>query len=155
MKAFEQEFLNFLEGIYKSLGFDSLSAKLYSQLFIEPEEIAMEDLSKRTGYSLASISNKMNLMEGIGVAKRIKKPGTKKVFYYVDKDLINIQKNKMKIVTEKMIDPAKKMLPKITELKEKEKLDKREKEKLTIIQNYYTQMIKLEKALKAFIEKLE
>ncbi|MBR9675556.1 hypothetical protein GOV05_00950 [Candidatus Woesearchaeota archaeon] len=155
MKVFEQEFLEFLEGVYKSFGFDTLSAKLYSTLFLEPSDVSMEDLSKRTGYSLASISNKMKLMEGVGVAKRIKKPGSKKVYYFVEKDMIKIQFQKMKALSEKMFEPTKELLPKIANINKKEKLSTSDKEKVKIIKKFYEQMLQMEKAMEKFLEALE
>lgn len=147
MENLEREFLEFLKGVYKSFGLDTLSSNLYAILFIEPNEISIEELSKKTGYSLASISNKMRILESIGIAKRIKKPGTKKVYYIVEKDIIKIQMKKMEMFSDKLMTPAKESLPKIIKDYKEKTLTDKDKQKLEIIENFYSQMQKIQKGI--------
>lgn len=148
MENIEKEFTDFLQNVYKDFGLDTLSSKLISILFIEPDEISIEELSNRTGYSLASISNKMRVLENLGVAKRIKKPGTKKVFYFVEKDVVKLQIKKIEAFTNKFMTPAKEILPRIIEKNKDKPVDEMSRKKLKIISDYYQQMLKIEKALK-------
>ena len=55
MKRFENDFLDFLTETSQKKNMDSLSSKLIAILYIEPREVSIEELAKRTGYSLASI----------------------------------------------------------------------------------------------------
>jgi DNA-binding transcriptional regulator GbsR (MarR family) len=74
MNGIEEDFMQFLSGMTKVFGTQDLMLKVFALLFIEPEEIAMDDIAKKTGYSLASISNTMKMLENIGGIKRIHKP---------------------------------------------------------------------------------
>ena len=60
---------------------DDLLMIIFSTLYLEPEPIAMEELAKKTGYSLASISNKTKLLEPIMDITRTRNPGSKKYIY--------------------------------------------------------------------------
>jgi len=147
MATFEEEFISFAEEVFKSFGLDCLSSKLIGIIYLEPKEISMENLSKQTGYSLASISNKMKLLEGIGIVQRVKKPGTKRVFYFMDKSIINIIKRKVQLSYEKEVLPAKKRIPEIIEKYKGTAMDSNEKDKMDIIKEYYNQILKVEKII--------
>jgi len=154
---FEKDFINFGINVYRDFGFDYASAEIFMILYMQSKEISMEELSKRTGYCLASISNKIKVLESLGIAKRIKKPGTKKVFYYMEKDIIEMQRRKVDIFYQKYIGPVKKIMPHIMEKIRHEKLDDEGKKKAEIITNYYKQIVKLEKLfehLKSHLNKL-
>ncbi len=151
-RAFEREFIDLGIKIYKDFGFDSLTSRLIMLLYIEPEEISMDELSEKTGYSLASVSNKMKVLEGLRVVSRIKKPGTKKIFFYMEKDMLKLQKQKIEAFYEKFIEPSKKRLPEIISSAKKAKLDEVSKKKLEIIKNYSKQVESLDTGLKDFME---
>lgn len=108
-------------------------------LYLEPNEISMEDMAKKTGYSLASISNTMKMLESNNFIQRIKKPKTKKVYFFMEKDIakINLQKIDMLLMH---IKDVLKELPIIMSKYSKNK-DKKTKERLSIIQNYYNQLL--------------
>ncbi|RMF55947.1 hypothetical protein D6745_00770 [Candidatus Woesearchaeota archaeon] len=148
MKEFERKFINFIVGVYRAFGMDMLSSKLLAILYLEPNEIPMEKLAKMTGYSLASVSNKMRLFEGTNTVQRIKKPGTKRVFYYMEKDFCRLMENKFKAFYEKEILPSKKFVPQLLKENRGINLNNEEKEKMRIIKNYYKQMLMIEKALR-------
>ena len=90
MEPLDQQFTDFYRVIGKSYNLDDLTSMIYARLFIDPEEVAMEDLAKETGYSLASISNKLKILETCGVVVRRTRPGTRKVFVYSQKDMMKI-----------------------------------------------------------------
>ena len=83
MDELEKEWMAAFNKIAKSFGLDDLSSKVVSVLYLEPEEVPMEDLAKKTGYSLASISNTMRVLGNMGFVQRIKKPGTKKIYFQI------------------------------------------------------------------------
>ena len=65
---------------------DSSLAILLAVLYLEPNEISMEDLAKKTGYSLASISIKLKSLEYFFMVKKYTKPKSKRVYVYMEKD---------------------------------------------------------------------
>jgi len=155
MEAIEEEFTKFFKLLAKTYGMGDLQATVLSVIYLEPSEVAMEEISKKTGYSLASISNTMKMLEGAGIVRRIKKPGTKKVFFYMEKDLIKLNIQKIKAAYESIINPGKKMLPQIIEKYSGKVEDRESRQKLHIIENYYHQMIQFDELLRDMSKKLE
>lgn len=90
-----EDFIQYGINVFKNLGLDNLSASIASILFIEPTELSLLELSEKTGYSLVSISNKMRFLEKLGIITRIKKPKSKRIFYFIDKSIIKVMERKM------------------------------------------------------------
>ena len=63
METLENEFTDFMVKVMHGMGFDTLSSKLFSLTFLGPDEVSLDELEKKTGYSAASVCNKMNFME--------------------------------------------------------------------------------------------
>ena len=63
MKELEKRFIEMYNKIGRVQGMDNLLTSIFALLILEPDDIAMDDLAHKTGYSLASISNKIKLME--------------------------------------------------------------------------------------------
>ena len=136
-------------------GMGDSATKILALLYLEPKEIAMEEIAEKTKYSLASISNKMKIFEEAGLVERIRKPGTRKVFFYMEKDLakLNIRKlEKMKIY---YFEPAKNHLPEIIDEYEKKAKTKIDKEKLEIMKGYFKQLLSFEKLFDKWQQDLE
>ncbi|MBN1543841.1 hypothetical protein JW898_00085 [Candidatus Woesearchaeota archaeon] len=152
---FEDEFVEFLSGVFGGFGLDQLSSRLVGIIFLEPKEISMEDLAGRTGYSLASLSNKLRLLESQHLVMRVRKPGTKKAFYFIEKDVYSIIQRKMKATIDLFITPAKDRLPKIIESQKKERLNADGKEKMAIIERYHRQLLEVDQCMQRLMKDLE
>jgi HTH-type transcriptional regulator, osmoprotectant uptake regulator len=151
----ENEFISFLENVFKNYGLDSLSSKILGILYLEPTEIALEDIAKITKYSLASVSLKLKFLEKIGLVERIKKPKSKKVYYFFQKDIVKLSENKIKKAYNAEIEPVKKLLPELINKYSKLKLSNVEKEKLNIIKSYHEQVLMTEIVYLKLIELLK
>lgn len=132
-----------------------ITTKIVSLLYLQPNEVAMEDISKKTGYSLASISNKMKFLENAGMVERVKKPGSKKVFFYMEKNILKININKFEKIIINYIEPAKNSLPELISKYKKKAKTNIDKEKLKIIEDYYNQLIEFEKLINKWRKDLE
>ena len=135
-------------------GFDELTSKIVGTLFIEPTEVALEDLAKMTGYSLSAVSTAMKLVVRAGLVKRMKKPGSRKVYFYMEKDLIKVTMQLMQRKHELVITKTKRELPNIIEKYRTEK-SKASKEELQIIKGYSKQVLVFEKIIGSLIHMLE
>ena len=154
MDSLEDDFLEVFQNIFRAYGLSDLCAKITALLYLEPEDMPMEELANKTGYSLASISNTMKLLENLGMVKRIKKPKTKKIFYYMEKNLVKINIDKLRAAYESAIKPVKEQVPLIiAKYKNKVKADK-EKRKLEIIEDYYKQVVRFESILNSWVKDL-
>ncbi len=155
MKQMDKDILEFTEQIFRNLGLDALSSKLIGILYPEPKEMSIELLAKKTGYSLASVSTKMKFLENIEFVKKVKKPGSKKVYYYMEKDALKILDNKFEKVIHAEVEPVKENVPKLVKKYKDKKLDEKSRKKLEIMKNYHRQMLKLEKILIDVRQKLK
>lgn len=135
--------------IAKSYGLTTVQSKILAVLAIEPEAVCMDELTKRTGYSLASISNAIKVLERFGMIIKTKKPGSKKIYVDDRRDLIGKMHEQILQVQQNEIEPLKNELPHIIkELKGiKESKDKKLKEQISIIKDHYDQALLLEKVL--------
>jgi len=154
---FEEELRSYLECAFRMHGLDSLSVKLISILYFEPDEIPMDDLAEKTGYSLSAVSTKLKQWENFRLIEKRKNPGSKKIYYYMEKDLKTINIKKIKAALEQMDNITKQMPEVVKKYKseaEKSK-NKRFKKQIEIAENYSVQVKKLEKIFLKTIDELE
>lgn len=155
MEEMDREFTEFFSSIWKFYGLGDLPSKMVGILYLEPEEITMEDLAKKTGYSLSSISNTMKLLENIGVIQRIKKPKTKKIFFYMEKDLAKLNKQKLRAAQDNVIKPIKEFMPPLIKKYRHKVKDAESRKKLRIMENYHKQILDWEGILQHMMEELD
>lgn len=150
----KHEFIELIAENSKVNGLDELTSKIIGILFIEPEEVALDELAKRTGYSLSAISTALKFIERAGIVKRTKKPKSRKVYFYMEKDMLAMFLQITRRKYEKIILPSKQRLPRIIE-KYKQESTKESEEELRIVENYYKEVLFFEQILKEFIETFE
>ncbi len=102
MKELEQEAIALFKRMWMEKGLDELSSSILGILFIEPEEISMEDLIEKTGYSAASISGKVKMLSAFGIISKRTKPGAKKIYLYMEKDFLKLLREGMLKLKEKL-----------------------------------------------------
>jgi HTH-type transcriptional regulator, osmoprotectant uptake regulator len=146
-----EEFTNLIAENCKANGFDSLTSKIIAILYTEPKEISLNELATRTKYSLSAISTSMKMMRGFRFIKRTKKAGSRKVYFYMEKNLMKLGIQLMKRKYEKVILPSKEKLPEI--IKKLEKTGK--KDQLKIAKEYQNQINKSEKIMSKLIKFIE
>ena len=154
LKSPKQEFIDLMIDNCKVDGLDELSSKIVALLYAEPNEISLEEIAKKTKYSLSAICTATKLIERIGLIKRIKKPKSRKVYFYIEKDMIMFSLDITRRKYEKVILPTKQKLPSIIKRYKREKSENSKKE-LKIIENYYKEMLVSENIMKKLIQMLE
>lgn len=65
---------------------------LRGTLFLETEPMSMDRLVEETGYSKSTVSSNMNLLETLGLARRIVTPGDKRYHYVLVTDPDSLRK---------------------------------------------------------------
>jgi DNA-binding transcriptional regulator GbsR (MarR family) len=115
----------------------------------------MDGLAKKTGYSLASISTTMKMLEPAGFVQRRRKPGTRKVFFHMEKNLAVINIHKLRAAKELMLKSARRALPNIIAKHKKRLTDMESKQKLKIVEGYYRQLEEFETMMDKWTKDLE
>ncbi len=65
---------------------------LRGTLFLETEPMSMDRLVEETGYSKSTVSSNMNLLETLGLARRVVIPGDKRYHYVLVTDPDSLRK---------------------------------------------------------------
>lgn len=65
---------------------------LRGTLFLETEPMSMDQLVEETGYSKSTVSSNMNLLETLGLARRVVIPGDKRYHYVLVTDPDSLRK---------------------------------------------------------------
>ncbi len=148
------EFVELMAHNFKQNGFDDCTSKIVGALYIEPREISLETLAEKTGYSLSAVSTAMKFLVRMGMIRRIKKPHSRKVYFFMEKDMVSCTLEHMKKNYELSLHMSKGALPKIIDKYRLKKQDDSDAE-LMIIEQYYDQVVAFEDVMKNFIEALE
>jgi len=154
VESARNEFIELMAHNFKQNGFDDCTSKIVGALYIESKEISLETLSDKTGYSLSAVSTAMKLLVNMGMIKRTKKPKSRKVYFFMEKDMVACMLDHMKKNYELSLLMSKETLPKIID-KYKMKRQESSDEELKIIEQYYDQIVAFEDIMKNFIEALE
>ncbi|MBU4492961.1 MAG: winged helix-turn-helix transcriptional regulator [Nanoarchaeota archaeon] len=154
LKSPKQEFIDLMTENCKVNGLDELSSRIIALLYAEPNELSLNDIAKRTGYSLSAICTAMKFIERIGLIKRLKKPKSRKVYFYMEKGMIMFSLDIIRRKYERVILPTKQELPSIIKRYKNEK-SKNSKQELKIIENYYKEVLASEDIMRKLIQMLE
>lgn len=152
--SLEMESVELLTNVNIMAGGDPAQAKIVSYIYLSPEEISVAELIKKTGYSAATICNKTKALVNLGLLKRVSKAGTKKAFFFMEKDMKKTQGNILKKIIEVKLKPLKENLPKIIK-KHSQKNKKEDLKRLEIIKDMLEQINFLEKIINDTLKKIE
>lgn len=95
MSRLEEEFVANMMRVGTSLFPDPHLLKMHSVLIFSAKPVAMDDLAKRTGLSLATVSNKIKLLEEWGMVLRTKLPGSRKIYFEGERDFFLVERRKI------------------------------------------------------------
>lgn len=148
----KEEFKKAVYNSFRALGIDDFPSKLMSVLQSEPEEISLGELSQMTGYSLSALSTTLKAMEENNMVKRFKKPKSRKVYVYMDKDLVTLYTELQKKRYNQSLLPFFQILPRIIQkYKDKEEF----KSEIEMLEDFGEQLKFLDEQSRKFIEELE
>jgi DNA-binding transcriptional regulator GbsR (MarR family) len=88
------------------LGYSPIHGKIIGALIAEKGPVTLQELAKRTNYSVGMISLSLDLLEVLGVIKKIKKPGDRKLYLQLDGDLLTILKKAVTMRVRKGVESS-------------------------------------------------
>jgi len=142
-REIENKILSLFSRITSSLGYSQVHGKIIGILMIEGKPLSLQEISKRTRYSLGSISLSLDLLEFFGIIKKFKKSGERKVFVKLTGDLLIGLKNAIILKIEKNAEDV---------INELEYYKKKVKDKKTL--KAIKVLEKETKRLKKYVEKI-
>lgn len=126
-----------------SLGYSEVHGRILAALLAEGRPLSLQEISKKTNYSLGSISLSIDFLEILGVVRKFKKSGDRKIYVKLEGDLLSALK---KIVILKIEHEVKEVMKEFENYK---KMVKEEKT-IKIIKALENELNKLQR----YIEKL-
>jgi DNA-binding transcriptional regulator GbsR (MarR family) len=95
MQEINDKIYGTFSAVSTSLGYSEVHGRIISCLLVEDRILSMDELSTLTGYSPASISLSLDLLELIGMVKKVKNKGDRRLFVRLDGDLLEGLRNAM------------------------------------------------------------
>jgi len=89
--------------VASSIGYSPLHGKIIAILLVKSKPVSLQEVAKETGYSTSMISLSLDLLEVLGVIKRVKKTADRKLYIELSGDLIEILKNAIVMKVDKSI----------------------------------------------------
>lgn len=141
MEQIEKDFIDFMQKSAEISGEDNGLVSLFAYIYMQPEDISIEEIAKETGYSLPTVSNKIKLLENIGLIIKFRKPKSKKIYVKAIRDLLGMIEEDYINRKLAVLEFARESIPQIIE-KYTSKAIKKEKIKIEILKGYLKQVEK-------------
>lgn len=88
------------------MGYSEVHGRIIAALTATAQPMSLGELAKETGYSLSSISTSLDLLEVLGMARRVKVAGDRRVYVQLDGDLLEGLKRAIVMKGKKSLDNA-------------------------------------------------
>ncbi len=103
IREIERKIFNTFSELARSMGFSPIHGTIIGSLIVGGGSLSLQDMARKTGYSVSMISLSMDLLEILGIVKKVKKPRDRKLYIELDGDLLESLKKIFLIRVEKGI----------------------------------------------------
>jgi DNA-binding transcriptional regulator GbsR (MarR family) len=86
--AIKQRLYSSFANVAALMGYSEVHGRIIAALTAGGEPMALARLAKETGYSLSSISTSLDLLEVLGMVRKVKVPGDRRVYVQLEGDLL-------------------------------------------------------------------
>ena len=100
----ENRILNTFADVATSIGYSPLHGKIIGVLLVEQKPMSLQGLARKTGYSSSMVSLSLDLLDVLGVIKKVKKTGDRKLYVEISGDLLECLKKAFVMKLEKSIE---------------------------------------------------
>jgi len=105
-KAIKNKIFSTFADLASSLGYSPVHGKIIGALLVAGEPLSLQELAKETGYSSSMVSLSLDLLEVLGVVKKVKKTADRKLYVELSGDLVASLKNAMVMRIKKSIEDS-------------------------------------------------
>ena len=102
-KSIQEKIYDTFAEVASSIGYSPLHGKIIGALLVNNREMSLKEIAKETGYSVSMISLSLDLLEILGVIKKIKKTGDRNLYVSLQGDLLECLKNAIIMRVQKSI----------------------------------------------------
>jgi len=111
----ERDIYSSFSSIASTIGYSEIHGRIIAALMVSNKKLSLQDLAKKTGYSISTLSLSLDLLEFFGMIKKIKNAGDRKLYIELHGDLLEGLKKAFIVKIQKSITDS---LNKFNEYKE-------------------------------------
>jgi DNA-binding transcriptional regulator GbsR (MarR family) len=89
--------------IASTIGYSEIHGRIIAALLVSDRKLSLQDLAKETGYSISTISLSLDLLEFLGMIKKMKKAADRKLYVELQGDLLEGLKKAFMLKIQKSI----------------------------------------------------
>ena len=99
----EKRIYNTFSGLAQSMGFSPIHGNIIGALIVGGESLSLQEIAKKTGYSVSMVSLSMDLLEILDIVKRIKKSRDRNLYISLKGNLLDSLKKVLTIRVKKSV----------------------------------------------------
>lgn len=103
MENVEEKIFRTFASVASSLGYSDVHGRIIAVLLAAGKPLSLQELSRRTGYSDSAISLSLDLLELVGIIRKRKNIGDRKLYVLLEGDLIEGLRRAMMLKLQKEI----------------------------------------------------
>lgn len=88
IQEIEKKIFNTFAEVAKSIGFSPIHGNIIASLLVGGSSLSLQDIAKKTGYSISMVSLSLDLLEILGIIRKVKKPTDRKLYIELEGDLL-------------------------------------------------------------------
>jgi DNA-binding transcriptional regulator GbsR (MarR family) len=117
----EKDIYSSFANLASTIGYSEIHGRIIAALMVSGKKLPLQDLAKKTGYSISTLSLSLDLLEFFGMIKKIKNAGDRKLYVELHGDLLEGLKKAFVVRIQKSVNDS---LKKFDEYKESLKASK-------------------------------
>lgn len=88
IREIEKRILDTFSELAKSIGFSPIHGNIIGSLIIGGGSMSLQDIARKTGYSISMISLSMDFLEILGIVRKVKKSRDRKLYIELNGNLL-------------------------------------------------------------------
>lgn len=102
-KQIEKEIYSNFAQIATTIGYSEIHGRIIAALIVKDRPLSLQELSKEIGYSFSTVSPSLDLLEVLGMIKKIKKAGDRNLYVQLEGDLLDGLKKALTLRMQKIV----------------------------------------------------
>lgn len=106
VREVEKKIFSTFADVASSIGYSPIHGQIIGVLLVKGKALSLQELAKETEYSTSMISLSLDLLEVLGVIKKVKKAADRKLYIELTGDLLEALKNAVLVKLSKSISSS-------------------------------------------------
>ncbi len=106
VEKIERDIYSSFASIASAIGYSEIHGRIIAALMVSGNILSLQELSRKTGYSVSTLSLSLDLLELFGMVKKIKNAGDRNLYVELQGDLLEGLKRAFVTKLQKSIDES-------------------------------------------------